>query len=311
MNRRLASEREDAVLGPHRNALIAAVSVAAGMVAGPGLAEDAAGPTAMVADPCAGAVQHPLDVGLRPMLQPGGRMKPPSPEEAAAAGKAMAEQRVKDWPDLCRYPAANAAVKHPPKVVFMGDSITELWAIANPGFFSDELVDRGISGQTSPQMLLRFRSDVVALKPGAVHIMAGTNDIAGNTGPTSERAFKDNIESMVELAKAHHIRVVLASILPMGSIGWQPQYRPAEEVRRLNRWLRDYAARSGGLYLDYYSSLATADGAFRPDLSNDGVHPNLAGYAIMSRLAAKALASTPARGPRQAAAPAAAAASSR
>ena len=263
----------------------------ASLGAGPSLAQEAAGPTAMVADPCSGVVDRPLDASLRPMLQPGGRLKPPSAEEAAAAGKAMAEQREKDWPNLCRYRAANAAIKHSPKIVFMGDSITELWAIADPGFFSDNRVDRGISGQTSPQMVLRFRSDVVALNPRTVHILAGTNDIAGNTGPTSERAFEDNIESMVEAAKTHHIRVVLASILPMGSIGWQPQYRPAEEVRRLNRWLRDYAAGRGAIYLDYYSRLATADGAFRPDLSNDGVHPNLAGYAIMRELADKALAS--------------------
>ncbi len=278
------------MLGADRSAWMAAVAVVGCLAASASWAQDAVGPTAMVADPCSGVVDHPLDASLRPMLQPGGRIAPPSPEKAAAAGKAMAEERARDWPDLCRYQAANAAITHSPKVVFMGNSITELWAIADPGFFSDEVVDRGISGQTSPQMLLRFRADVIAIKPRTVQILAGTNDIAGNTGLTSERAFEDNIESMVELAKAHHIRVVLASILPMGSIGWQPQYRPAEEVRRLNRWLRDYAAMSGVAYLDYYTRLATPDGAFRPDLSNDGVHPNLAGYAIMRELAAKALA---------------------
>ncbi len=278
-------------MGTDRNVWVVAAALVAGLGAGPSLAQVDAGPTAMVADPCAGVVDRPLDASLRPMLQPGGRLKPPSPEDAAAAGKAMADQRVKDWPDLCRYRAANGAMKHSPKIVFMGDSITELWKIADPGFFSDDRVDRGISGQTSPQMLLRFRSDVIALHPRTAHILAGTNDIAGNTGPTSERAFEDNIQSMVELAKAHHIRIVLASILPMGSIGWQPQYRPAEEVRQLNRWLRGYAAKSGAIYLDYYSRLATADGAFRSDLSNDGVHPNLAGYAIMRELADKALAS--------------------
>ena len=277
------------MLGSDRKIWMAAAALVAGLAGGPSLAQDAVGPTAMVADPCAGVVDHPLDASLRPMLQPGSQIKPPAPRDAAATGKAMAEQRAKDFPDLCRYRAANADVKHSPKVVFMGDSITELWKIADPGFFSDDRLDRGISGQTSPQMLLRFKPDVIALQPRTVHILAGTNDIAGNTGPTSERAFEDNIEAMVELAQAHHIRVVLASILPMGSIGWQPQYRPAEEVRRLNRWLRDYAARSGATYLDYYSRLATPDGAFRPDLSNDGVHPNLAGYAIMRELADKAL----------------------
>ena len=277
------------MLGTDRNAWMVIAVAVAGVAAGPSLAQVNVGPTAMVADPCSGAVDRPLDASLRPMLKPGGRLQPPSPEAAAAAGKAMEEQRAKDFPDLCRYSAANAAIRHSPKVVFMGDSITELWKIADPGFFSDDRVDRGISGQTSPQMLLRFRSDVISIHPRTVHIMAGTNDIAGNTGPTSERAFQDNIESMVELAKAHHIRVVLASILPMGSIGWQPQYRPAQEVRRLNRWLRDYAARNGATYLDYYSRLAAPDGAFRPDLSNDGVHPNLAGYAIMRELADQAL----------------------
>ena len=278
------------MLGTDRSIWVAAAALVAGLGAGSSLAEVPAGPTAMVADPCSGVSDRPLDASLRPMLQPGGRLKPPSAEEAAAAGRAMADQRAKDWPNLCRYGAANAATKHSPKVVFMGDSITELWKVADPGFFSADRLDRGISGQTSPQMLLRFRSDVVALRPRTVHILAGTNDIAGNTGPTSETAFKDNIESMVDLARAHHISVVLASILPMGSIGWQPQYRPAEEVRRLNQWLRDYAARRGATYLDYYSRLATADGAFRPDLSNDGVHPNLAGYTIMRELADKALA---------------------
>src|SRR5207245_2854716 len=124
-------------------------------------------------------------------------------------------------------------LKRPPQAVFMGDSITEAWGIADPGFFKGGFVDRGISGQTSPQMLLRFRADVVALRPAVVHILAGTNDIAGNTGPTSERAFEDIIQSMVELAKAHHIRVVIASILPMDRLGWRPDYRPAGEVRRL------------------------------------------------------------------------------
>jgi lysophospholipase L1-like esterase len=257
------------------------------LIATPGLAEVAVGPTAMVADPCAGVVDHPMDTTLLPMLQPGAKIVPPPSDPAAA--KAAAELRAKDWPNLCRYQAANAALKRAPRAVFMGDSITEAWGIADPGFFSGEFVDRGISGQTSPQMLLRFRSDVVALKPKVVHILAGTNDVAGNTGPTSERAFEDNIETMVDLAKAHNIRVVIASILPMDAIGWRPEYRPAEEVRRLNAWLRDYSAKASVTYLDYYSALAAPDGGFRRDLSNDGVHPNLTGYAIMRRLAADAI----------------------
>jgi lysophospholipase L1-like esterase len=152
-------------------------------------------------------------------------------------------------------------------------------------------------------MLLRFRSDVVALHPKVVHLLAGTNDIAGNTGPTSERAFEDNVASMVELAKARHIRVVIASILPMDAIGWRPDYRPAEQVRRLNAWLKAYSAKAGVSYLDYYSHLTTAQGGFRRELSNDGVHPNLAGYAVMRKLADQAIG--------QDARPAAGAASSR
>lgn len=263
---------------------------AAAVLAWPAMSRAAAaeGPTAMVGDPCAGIVDRPMDASLLPMLQPGAKIVPPPPDPGQA--KAMADQRAKDWPNLCRYRTANAALKRPPRAVFMGDSITEAWGVADPRFFSGGVVDRGISGQTSPQMLLRFRADVIALKPRVVHIMAGTNDVAGNTGPTSERAFEDNIESMVELAKAHHIRVVIASILPMDRLGWRPDYRPAGEVRRLNAWLRAYAARAGAAYLDYYSRLATPDGGFRKDLSNDGVHPNLTGYAIMRKLAGPAIA---------------------
>jgi lysophospholipase L1-like esterase len=258
------------------------------LAAGSGWAEVPVGPTAMVADPCAGIVDRPMDASLLPIMQPGAKLLPPPPDEATI--KAMVEQKEKDWPNLCRYRAANVALRSPPRAVFMGDSITEAWGVADPGFFSDGVVDRGISGQTSPQMLLRFRADVIALKPKVVHILAGTNDIAGNTGPTSEQAFEDNIESMVELAKAHNIRVVIASILPMDALGWRPDYRPAGEVRRLNDWLRAYAARAGATYVDYYRLLATPEGGFRKDLSNDGVHPNLTGYAIMRRLAVAAIA---------------------
>ena len=268
-------------------ASVATAFAALWLSAGPGEAEVAAGPSAMVADPCSGIVQQPMDAGLLPLMQPGATLTPPPPDEAAM--KAMAAQKAQDWPNLCRYHAANAALKSAPSAVFMGDSITEAWAIADPGLFSGGVVGRGVSGQTSPQMLLRFRADVIALHPGVVHIMAGTNDIAGNTGPTSERAFEDNIESMVEMARAHHIKVVIASILPMDTLSWRPDYRPAGEVRRLNDWLRAYAASAGVSYLDYYSHLATPEGGFRHDLSNDGVHPNLTGYAIMRGLAAKAI----------------------
>ncbi|HVS77494.1 MAG TPA: GDSL-type esterase/lipase family protein, partial [Steroidobacteraceae bacterium] len=127
--------------------------------------------------------------------------------------------------------------------------------------------------------------DVIALHPRTVQILAGTNDIAGNTGPTTEQDYKDNIMAMVELAQAHHIRVLLGSIPPAVSFWWTPRpYRPAAQIRRLNEWLRRYARRSGCGFIDYYAHLATPAGAFRPDLSNDGVHPNRAGYRVMTAL---------------------------
>src|ERR1700733_13876212 len=139
------------------------------------------------------------------------------------------------------------------------------------------VVDRGISGQTSPQMLVRFYQDVVALHPLAVHIMAGTNDVAGNTGPSSPDDFKNNIRAMVDLATANHIRVVLASILPAERFSWRPEIQPVEQIRQLNSWLLQFTVQHHLIYADYYSSLTTSSSAFRPELSNDGVHPNSAG----------------------------------
>jgi lysophospholipase L1-like esterase len=134
-------------------------------------------------------------------------------------------------------------------------------------------------------MLVRFHSDVITLQPRTVHIMAGTNDVAGNAGPTSEQAFQDNIHAMVEMARAHGIRVVLASIPPAAKFTWRPELQPAKQISELNRWMRDYARRERIDYLDYYSVLATADGALKTDLSIDGVHPNRDGYAAMRALA--------------------------
>ncbi len=243
----------------------------------------------MVADACVGVVNPSTDDLVRQMLKPGATFTPPPPDQLAAAGKRAAEQRARDWANLCRYRAANAALKRPPRVVFMGDSITENWAVADPELFDGKFVGRGISGQTSPQMLLRFRSDVIDLHPRVVHIMAGTNDLAGNTGATTEADFKATIESMVELAKAHHVQVALSSIPPAATFPWAARYRPTAQIRRLNGWMRTYAARNGLIYINYFDALATPDGAFRAELSNDGVHPNFAGYAIMRKLALKAL----------------------
>jgi lysophospholipase L1-like esterase len=169
----------------------------------------------------------------------------------------------------------------------MGDSITEFWAKADPELFSNGVIGRGISGQTSPQMLLRFSQDVLELHPQIVHIMAGTNDLAGNTGPSTVQDFKNNITAMVELAQAHKIRVVLASIPPARAFPWKPALRPAEEIVLLNAWLRGYAKASRSQYINYYSTLSDGVGGFLPALSNDGVHPNRDGYRTMRALALK------------------------
>jgi lysophospholipase L1-like esterase len=243
--------------------------------------------TAMSGNPCppqaAGAVPAAF---IHMLLTPGARFTRPSQSPGArqATERAAAEQRARDWADLCRYRSDNLALTGHPRLVLMGDSITDFWRQGDPALFEHGVVDRGISGQTSSQMLVRFWPDVIALHPRIVQILAGTNDIAGNTGPTTEQDYKNNIMAMVELARAHHIRVLLGAIPPAVAFSWAPPYRPAPEIRRLNDWLRRYARSSGAGFIDYYAQLATAAGAFRPDFSNDGVHPNAAGYRVMSAL---------------------------
>jgi lysophospholipase L1-like esterase len=205
--------------------------------------------------------------------------------EVQAYIKAQRERSQGDWPNLCRFRQANGALSPPARVVFMGDSITENWVKADPSLFRDGVVGRGISGQTSPQMLLRFFQDVIDLHPKVVHIMAGTNDVAGNTGPTSEHDFQNNVRAMVELARAHHIRVALASIPPAGAFPWQPALRPAQTIERLNAWLQEYAGETHSRFIDYYAVLNDGQGGLKPNFSNDGVHPNRDGYAVMRRLA--------------------------
>ncbi|MBV8503868.1 MAG: hypothetical protein JO006_19380 [Paucibacter sp.] len=190
-----------------------------------------------------------------------------------------------DLNGLCRYRSDNAALRARPELVLYGDSITEGWAKFDPDFFGARVVDRGISGQTSAQMLVRFHADVVALRPQRVQIMAGTNDVAGNQGPTSEQAWRDNIMAMVEIARAHGITPVLASIPPASHFFWRKEVVPAERIVRLNTWLRDYATQQSLRYVDYYSRLVGEGGALRPEFGEDGVHPNAAGYAAMKPLA--------------------------
>ena len=202
-----------------------------------------------------------------------------------------------DWAWQCRYRADNAAIdpSNPPKVVFIGDSITEGWLGADPDFFAHGNIDRGISGQTSPQLLVRFWQDVVALRPQIVHIMVGTNDIAGNSGPTTPVAYKNAIRAMATLAKANGIAVILGSIPPADHFTWAPQHKPAPWVAALNLWLKDYAASEGLVYADYYGALAGPNGEFPAALAPDGVHPNTAGYAAMRPIAEQAIARAEAR----------------
>jgi lysophospholipase L1-like esterase len=207
-----------------------------------------------------------------------------------------------DWPNLARYDNDNKTVAPPAKneqrVVFMGDSITDSWD--NPafgGFFPGKpYVNRGISGQTTPQMLIRFRRDVIELKPKVVVILAGTNDIAGNTGPTTIEAIEDNLKSMAELAAANRIRVVLASVMPVsdyhtrdGKPLIQTVRRPPEKVLALNKWIQEYARANHHTYLDYFSAMVDAKGFFKEELSYDGLHPNKEGYVVMAPLAEAAI----------------------
>lgn len=200
----------------------------------------------------------------------------------------------KDWPDLGRYQEANAKLGAPVpgarRVVFMGNSITDFWIKTSPDFFSkNHYIDRGISGQTTPQMLVRFRADVIHLHPQVVLILAGTNDLAGNTGPSTLEMIEDNLASMAELAKMNGIKVILCSILPAYDYPWKPGTYPAEKIKKLNEWIADYARQKGFVYLDYYSSLVDDRGGMKQGDSKDGVHPNLAGYQIMEPLAVSAI----------------------
>ena len=229
----------------------------------------------------------------------------PSCPELASAVQAAARNdvRLRDWPDLARYREANRALAAPGpgenRVVFMGDSITDAWPQPRFGAFfpGKPYIGRGISGQTTPQMLIRFRPDVVALKPKAVVILAGTNDIAGNTGPMTDEQIQGNLASMADIAKANGIRVVFSSILPVSESHVRPgdtappqtTRRPMARITALNAWMKEYAAVNGHVYLDYVAAMADAKGLLRAELSEDDLHPNAAGYAIMAPLAESAI----------------------
>ncbi len=205
------------------------------------------------------------------------------------------QKKLADWAQLDRYRAANAALPAPAagekRVVFYGDSITDAWAQHADEFFPGKgYIGRGISGQTTPQMLVRFEQDVVHLKPAVVVILAGTNDIAGNTGPSTPEMIEDNFASMVAVAKVNHIKMVIASILPADHYRWRPEVQPAEKIRAMNARLKALCEREGLVYLDYYAAMANANGGLDPELAADGVHPTAKGYAMMSPLAEKAIA---------------------
>lgn len=203
----------------------------------------------------------------------------------------MSELIAQDWPNLARYQADNESVNPGSKpVIFMGNSITEGWVNMMPEFFKENnYLGRGISGQTTPQMLLRFRQDVIALQPKAVVILAGTNDIAGNTGPMTLEQIMDNLKGMAELAQANHIKVILSSVLPAYEYTWIEGKQPNIDIPKLNAMIKAYCAESGHHYLDYFSAMVGDKNDLRSELTYDGVHPDKAGYQVMVPLVQAAI----------------------
>lgn len=202
--------------------------------------------------------------------------------------------QAQSWANVERFKDDNAKLPAPKanehRVVFMGNSITEGWINHDPGFFSGKpYINRGISGQTTPQMLVRFRPDVINLKPEVVVILAGTNDIAGNTGPSTLEMIMDNLISMTELAKVNHIKVILCSVLPAFDYPWKPGLEPAEKIVSLNKMIKAYADTHGVEYLDFFSSMADERNGMKAAYTQDGVHPTLAGYKVMDPLMEKAI----------------------
>ena len=198
---------------------------------------------------------------------------------------ASAKTEPKDWAQFKRYAQANQNISKSPKVVFMGDSITDSWAKKDGDFFTaNNFAGRGISGQTTSQMLVRFRKDVLDLKPKYVVILAGTNDIALNNGYISLENILGNIISMCELAKAHKIKPILCSILPADRYKWRPELKPAEEIVKLNGMIKDYAKSQGYKYVDYHTPLKNEANGLPEKYSSDGVHPNIDCYKIMEKI---------------------------
>jgi lysophospholipase L1-like esterase len=218
----------------------------------------------------------------------------PASEQKVAWKKAQEEQFHNDWANLGRFRDDNKKIGLPApgevRVVFMGNSITEGWSRLDSGFFTGRpFINRGISGQTTPQMLIRFKPDVVNIKAEVVVILAGINDIAGNTGPSTLEMIEDNLSSMVEIAHANGIRVILSSVLPAYDFPWRPGMEPAEKVVKLNGWIKSYAGTHNCIYLDYFSPMSDEKNGLKKEYTQDGVHPNLAGYKVMEPLAEEAI----------------------
>ena len=209
----------------------------------------------------------------------------------------IAQDYDQDWPNLNRYKNENAKLiltdSNKNRIVFMGNSITEEWKRFQPEFFSDnKYINRGISGQTTPQMLIRFRPDVIDLRPTAVVILAGINDIAENTGPSTVKMIADNIISMAELAESNGIKVIISSILPASGFSWRPIHDPPPKILAINTIIKNYAEKNGMTYLDYYSSMVDDHQGLKKEYGLDEVHPNKKGYEIMSILVEKAITET-------------------
>lgn len=221
----------------------------------------------------------------------------------AVLGAQTAEERLhNDWANLGRYRDSNTVVPAPKpgenRVVFMGNSITEGWKKYFPDEFPGKpYINRGIGGQTTPQMLVRFRQDVVALKPKVVVILAGTNDIAGNTGPSTIEMIEDNLASMADIARANGIRVVLCAVLPVYDYPWRKGLEPAPKIVALNAWMKHHADSTNSVYVDYHSAMRDEKNGMRTELASDGVHPNEAGYRIMVPLVEQGIAEALKRGP--------------
>lgn len=247
--------------------------------------DPAAGPTeAEVAFVKAYLADGPMDPALL--------ARAADPERLAERTRVTTAQRLSDWPNLGQYRHANTMVEAPVRAVFLGDSLTEFWTVADPEFFTGGIVGRGISGQTSPQLLLRFMADVVALKPQCVHILVGANDVAGNTGPSTPQDYRNTMLAMIALAKVNDIRIILGGLPAIERFPWAPHLAPRDRMIELDTWLRATAQAHALTYADYPAVLTDPDGGIRADFTRDGVHPTARGYAAMRPVAEQALAIT-------------------